>query len=322
MYAHNLGKDRAVTPLFAVSGRTGRMLWSAEMQTRHVSGVHSLDTRDLDGDSLAEVIWVGASDRDFPESRPFNIHQQQLELVVLSGSSGRMIWHEALTSRYGLTPQTNTPPYQFDQGWVAVSYGDLNADGVLDVLVPADSPSESPTARQELRAIDGRTGEVLWRYTLPPVQDTFRALSEAPPSLVVDLDGDSRPEVVALTFDGPAESGRSSAVLHALEATDGRERWSCRFDVPNNCGQLFSDEQRRRCRPRPMLLHTAEGPPLVASIFGTVRNGSWSSTRRERSFPTFDLSPSEATIAARSASGPATSTATAATSFCLRTTIT
>ena len=174
VWVSNMGRDRPTPLLFALSGRSGRRLWTSEIKARMLAGVHALDIRDLDGDGRAEVIWVGASDWGFPEPRPVNIHQKQLELIVFSGRNGRMVWHEPLTSRYGLTPQGPTLPYDLDQGWVAISYGDLNADGVLDIIVPGEAKIDGANSREELRVLSGMTGDLLWRHPLPP------ALEHAP----------------------------------------------------------------------------------------------------------------------------------------------
>lgn len=258
-YVNHLGTDRPQAPLFALSGRTGRRIWTAELQTRFVAGVLALKARDLDGDGFAEVIWVAAGDWSYPAQRTFNIHQKQLSLVVLSGQSGRILWHQPLSQPYGLTPQGGPAPSEFDQGSVAICEQDLNADGFLDLLVPADTPPGTGRSGKEWRALDGRTGKVLWRSALPPVRMAQRGFSDLPPPLITDLDGDSRPEVVILSFEASAVANRSLAVLRAIEGRDGRERWSRSFEVPDQCGQLTFNDRHHRDRPRPLPLRTATG---------------------------------------------------------------
>jgi outer membrane protein assembly factor BamB len=258
-YINNTGRDRPITPVFALSGRTGRTLWSADIAAWYVAGTLALDVRDLDGDGLAEVVWVGASDWEYPEARQFTIHQKQLRLAVLSGRNGRVVWRQPLSKRYGLTPQTTTSALDFVAGWVALSYGDLNADGVLDLLVPAEAEAATGAAGLELRALNGRTGDVLWRHALPAPREELRPFSDIPPPAVTDLDGDGQLEVVALNFAAAPQSGRSAAILEALEGTDGRERWSCQWDVSNFCGRLMGEVGRLRYQPRPLPLRVADG---------------------------------------------------------------
>jgi outer membrane protein assembly factor BamB len=259
-YLNNVGLGKPLTPLYALSGRTGRRLWSAEITGFHFAGALALDTRDLDGDGRAEVLWVGASDWDFPDAREFSVHQKQIVLAVLSGSDGRLVWKHPLSRRYGLTPQTNTSALDFQNGWLALSYADLNGDGALEVLAAAEAEVDGAT---ELRAISGRTGEVLWRHSLPPGLDSMRPFSDVPPASLADLDGDGRLEVVVFSVSRSPQTGRANAVVEALEGTDGRQRWSAQWDVSNFCGRMLGDVRKLRYQPRPLPLRVADGTSRI-----------------------------------------------------------
>ena len=259
-YAVNTTKDRPFAPLLALSGRTGKRLWSAAVSVRTIGQVQALDVRDLDGDGLAEVIWIAASDWGYANSRTVDTHNQQLQLAVFSGRDGRLVWKEPLTKRFGLTAQRNPMPYDVQAGWVPVGYGDLDHDGSLDLLVPGQPQGDGGADQLELRVLEGKTGRRLWQTSLPPCRDVGKAFSDLPPCLVTDLDGDGPAEVVLLTFTGQAGD---VAVLSALEGSDGAPRWSCQFSVPAACGRLSNDPLRVRYRPRPLGLRTTAGPPLI-----------------------------------------------------------
>ncbi len=254
VYSMHVGGDRPLSPLKAISGRDGRRLWSAELSMRFVAAVLSIDFRDLDGDGVSEVIWVGAGDLDYPTDRLFNAHQKQLHVAVLSGVDGKLLWHRPLSPQYGLTPQTSISPSELEQGHVAISYGDLNSDGVLDVLLPSLTTSPESTGQVELLALDGRAGQVLWTKPLPQPRNANWALTEIPPVVCVDLTGQGRLQVVLLSFEQGPETGKAVARLQALEATSGMEVWATEFETRDGSGLSLLDEAGLNNRPRPLLL--------------------------------------------------------------------
>ncbi len=155
-------------------------------------------------------------------------------------------------------------PYDMDTGWIAVSYGDVNQDGVLDVIVPGEVQDEiakqADSHQQELLALDGKTGQPLWRKALPTTRDLRHAFSDLPPPLMIDLDDDGQMEMVLLTFSGQTDA---VARLQAIEGQSGQSRWSSEFTVPGSSGQLSNDVRRAPHRPRPMALRTAARLPLI-----------------------------------------------------------
>jgi hypothetical protein len=62
----------------------------------------------------------------------------------------------------------------------------------------------------------------------------------------------------------PDKTNGRIAWLRGRSGADGREMWSSRFDVASSWGRIDSQEVRQRCRPRPLALRTANGPPLIA----------------------------------------------------------
>ncbi|WP_372717039.1 protein kinase [Novipirellula sp.] len=278
VYVSNLAKPNPSVPLFALSGQTGRRIWAADFRARFVSGVHAIDVRDLDGDGTAEVIFVAASDRNYPDDRDFNSHQKQLGLFVFSGRTGRLRWHEPLSKRYGLTPADSVSPMELNQGMVPLCIDDLNADGILDVIVPGEAAltaaeSDQGIARNELRVLDGKTGARLWQTAYPPARNPERALSETPPATVIDFEDDKSPELITLYFVTPPGEQRSIAILKVHAASDGQELWARQFEVAAECGQIHMSDNEYRYRPQVLPLRTTEGPQrLCLHLFdGTPR---------------------------------------------------
>jgi outer membrane protein assembly factor BamB len=258
-YAGHTSRGGRFRPLHALSGRTGATLWSADIAVTRIGDVLALDVRDLDRDGMPEVIFAAGSDWGYSLGLSSSSDDQQLWLAVLSGRRGAVVWKHALTRAYGLTPGAGAPAHRFDQGTLPLAYGDLDGDGTLEIIVAAETAEGPPAA--VLRAVNGKTGQPMWSHSLP---DGNYALTDIPPAVVTDLDQDGRADVVALDFaDGTAPNGRI-AWLRGRSGADGREMWSSRFDVASSWGRIDSQEVRQRCRPRPLALRTANGPPLIA----------------------------------------------------------
>ncbi len=151
-------------PLVALSGATGRQLWTAELEVQNIDAVLALETCDLEGDGVTEVVLLAAMDWGYPRRGRWGNADSQLWIGVFDGRNGRVRWKHALSPPYGNGP-TNSP-YRFDRVWIETIYGDLNGDGVLDIVVPADS-SVASGKQLELRALDGRQGQQLWANPLP-----------------------------------------------------------------------------------------------------------------------------------------------------------
>jgi len=246
-------------PLHAISGRTGVTLWSADIEVTRIEDVLALDVRDLDRDGLPEVIFAAGCDWGYSHGLSTSSNDQQLWLAVLSGRRGAVVWKHALTRAYGVPPGAGAPGHRFDQGILPLAYGDLDGDGTLDLVVAGEAATDAPVA--ELRAVNGKTGQALWSH---PLASGRFALTEIPPAAVADLDQDQRADVVALEFADTTAPGGRIAWLRGLGGGDGREMWSSRFEVASSWGRIDSQEVRQRCRPRPLTLRAAGGPPLIA----------------------------------------------------------
>jgi outer membrane protein assembly factor BamB/tRNA A-37 threonylcarbamoyl transferase component Bud32 len=145
------------SPLRAYSGKDGHLLWKADLtkliegseDARSVSACSFLECRDLDGDGRPEVLFVY-------QSRNAAGGADESWLAVLSGHSGKVLWKERLGHSEAME--------------VVPSVLDLNGDGRLAVVAWATTgPVEHwyyPPTGSELRALDGRSGRLLWRQKL------------------------------------------------------------------------------------------------------------------------------------------------------------
>ena len=147
------------------------------------------------------------------------------------GRRGTVVWKHALTRAYGGPPGAGPPAHGFDQGTLPLAYGDLDGDGVLEVIVPSEAAQGPPQA--ELRAVSGKTGQPLWSHTLPAGK---YAMTEIPPAAVTDLDQDGRADVVSLELDDVTKPTGRIAWLRGLNGADGQEKWSTQFDVASSWG--------------------------------------------------------------------------------------
>jgi hypothetical protein len=252
-----------LTPLQAISGRSGHKLWSADIRCRVVAATPLVATRDLSGDGKPAVVLVCAMDREHATNRSYTSNDGQLWLVVLSGRNGEVRWKQPLTADYGGTSGRQGNIRNLTATRLEAAYGDLDGDGVEDLVLPAEASPD--TKRLELRAFSGADGTVLWRHPLPAAQgDHFAALGDVPPTAIGDLRGDGRPEVVVLAFeDAPGASGGQVRTAHlwALDAKDGSARWHWSAEVPQLCGkdiQTYRPDHLKN-RPRPLLLRTKAG---------------------------------------------------------------
>lgn len=245
-------------PLHAVSGKSGRALWSADLDLHNMNRTGLLTAADLDNDGKPEVVLAAVMDWAGGQSRGWSSQDGRLWLVVLSGQKGTLRWKTPLAAdgqfvNHELEDQEFTP-----------ALADLNGDGVRDVIVPAQSDEDS--TKLVLLAVDGARGQTLWNHPLPPALDDHRPFRGVPPPLVADLDNDGVPEVCSLEFHGNTQQGGVStktARLTALNAVDGQPRWTWETRVAPNAGKIDSSQEKWRNRPMPRLLRRPTTGNLV-----------------------------------------------------------
>jgi outer membrane protein assembly factor BamB len=259
----------AFSPLHAISGRTGKPLWQCGFKINVCWGSAMAEFVDLDGDDRAEVVYVGAMNLDYPESKSLSLNEQQLWLVVLSAEDGSVKWKLPLSPAYGQTPQINRHRLRVDMLRIESAAVDLNADGILDLIVPAEVGTDQPPLADqavELIAVSGIDGSRLWSHPLPSTRNAVGRLLEVPPVVATDLDGDGSREVITLEFeDIDKPTTRRLAFLRALEASTGRLRWQWQGEVDASYGEV-DNLQEVDSRPRPVILQTKSGRPRIGVV--------------------------------------------------------
>jgi hypothetical protein len=269
-------------PLLAYSGKDGRRLWKASglastvSNERGIRACHWLDVRDLDGDGRPEVIITYNTGRD---------DLGTCWLAVLSGRNGAVQWKEKLGSlHYGGFTASYSPMIRFQQPQVA----DVNGDGILDLLVLAQTEEDNPISaettrynpaelpsRRSLRVLDGRTGRVLWKRALPEgsVRPVVAGRMLEGGGVAVALA--SEDEHWKPTGGGGRMSGEgrmltgTTVKLHVYHGADGQRAWD--WTAPQQeryrtgglaLADLDGDGRESLC-----FLYSREGPSTVRGRF-------------------------------------------------------
>ncbi len=260
-----ISRESPSQALQALSGKDGRRIWSVGLPVNQITQSLWLQCQDLDGDGRSEVIWVAGMDLGYGSRPSYSTADQQLWLSLLDGQTGKIRWQCPLTAAYGQSIGRPPMPYRLDYMQFECTQADLNADGTLDLILPAESTDAE--GRSELRAVNGRNGKVLWRFGMPEIVNSNEIFREFMPAEIADLDGDGSLEVVILAVEDENPSGtqrQRSAQLIALEGRDGRERW--RWSTSTSLDYAESDAMSRRYngRPRPVILRSKEGSPKIS----------------------------------------------------------
>jgi hypothetical protein len=252
------------SPLVALSGRSGRKLWSADIKVRVMQNGASARIRDTDGDGRKEVLLVAPMDLGYEPRAGYGSDEVQLWAALFSGQDGRLIWKSPLSAAYGREApgyRTEGFPYFLLAGLIAPEVIDVDDDGVLDVVLPAEANADQ--RQLEMRALSGKDGRVLWRHPLPSLRSSGDVFSSTAPVALADLNGDGRQEVVALQFED-TPGGTRRAHLEPLRAFDGKPLWSWQAEVDYNWGRLDEQAIAAGRRPRPYILRRKSLPPLIA----------------------------------------------------------
>ena len=159
--------------LQACDAATGARLWlrqQSEETKYHGEASERADrvvSRDLNGDGKPDLIlW---SNRYRAGAAQYNSQQPPNSLVALQGDTGQPLWDWQLPDEYVLQHEHD---FGDNPGLPRPAVTDLNDDGCDDVVVmyiyySQTNPDERRPDDQhyfEIRALDGRTGETLWKH--------------------------------------------------------------------------------------------------------------------------------------------------------------
>lgn len=234
------------SPLEAISGKTGKRLWTAGVQVSGLwEGAPLLECQDLEGNGKPQVIVAGISGQGIePET---NVLLRQLWLAVLSGRDGQLLWKQPLIEG---ARSLNLGDYR-----LRPLITDLDGDGVRDLVVPAPRPGQDP----EVRAFSGRDGAVLWE--LPAVSRPADDPSWWTHPLVCagDPEGDGPPDVLVWhVIPRPDAQGNLEPAVEvlSLEGSTGRVKWSWQERVSDSYGRELEKVGQASRGPLPLLVTT------------------------------------------------------------------
>lgn len=141
------------------SSLRAQTIWSVNL--RGMGTFSSPRVADLNGDGTGDVIF-GAGREEFQAC--------DSAVIALDGITGKMLWHMQAK----------------DQIFGSPSFMDINGDGTMDVFIGGRSA--------ELFAINGRTGELLWKFDKK--QGKQKWFNFYNPQFVSDQDGDGREDIL------------------------------------------------------------------------------------------------------------------------------
>jgi outer membrane protein assembly factor BamB/tRNA A-37 threonylcarbamoyl transferase component Bud32 len=244
---------KGFSPLVALSGKTGRRIWTADIGTRRWFGPKLLECHDLLGTGTRDVLLVAAMDLGLPPdpSGSMSSNDGQYWLVVLSGEDGKVRWQQPLSER-------NRQGWNH-QGSFAHLLADLNGDGAKDVIIEAGLPNQDGA----VQAFSGRDGTLLWKWQPEPRPAVaFNRASRATLALG-DLTGQGWLDVFVLhRITIPAANGipeLPGARLVALDGQTGQPKWQWQQNVDYS----YNDETNGAVHSRV--------DPLIVSLDGGKR---------------------------------------------------
>jgi len=142
---------------------SGEPIWiyDSDLYIKHV------ETADLNGDNIKDVIAAEYDNTYYYESS---------KIYAIDGTDGSTLW-----------------TYLLNDGVRSMTIGDINNDGVMDVVAGAGKGSPAPDGK--VHAIDGTDGSSLWIFIPGGIGDTNGDVA------IGDFNGDEYPDVAVACWD-------------------------------------------------------------------------------------------------------------------------
>ncbi|XZE34831.1 protein kinase domain-containing protein [Pirellulaceae bacterium SH501] len=225
--------------LQAISGKTGRRIWKTRESKTYQQGKGVLQSLDIDGDGAGELIYLAYTDvlLQSKSRRSWSGDDGHLVLSVFDSRTGQERWHRVLSREYGSSVGRRLP-YRFDSIPLPnLAVTDLNGDGVLDILAPAEPSRDESTltkpATATWLALDGTDGSELWNRAGATCSDESNCFAEAAQVRMPSQNkGETRTSLKVYFVDVRDEVGtKNEPVQRKLHATavaarSGVELWN------------------------------------------------------------------------------------------------
>ncbi len=192
----------AKLPVELLSGRTGARLWSTDLLPVG-TGLYGLSHFDWVEPRTVEP--GGKPDLIVRGSVPFGCR-----LSRISGRDGRILWDVPFSDQMSSEVFSGKQSHLFD---------DLDGDGCLDALVVLYSDTAGEPV-YTLLAVSLRDGKRLWSQ---PLRFRFD-IDSAGELRIGDVDGDKRPDVVAL--ERFTDTSKNELSVRVFDGRDGKVRWT------------------------------------------------------------------------------------------------
>jgi len=152
-------------------------IYDSDLNIKHV------ETADLNGDDVKDVI-AAEYDNEY-----YDVYSK---IYAIDGTDGSTIW-----------------TYTLNAGVRSMTIGDINNDGVMDVVAGEGSGSPDPDGR--VHAIDGTDGDVIWIFVPGGTGDTNGDVA------IGNFNGDEYPDVAVACWDD---------YVYAVDGETGNQLWS------------------------------------------------------------------------------------------------